>query len=49
VFAELEIGIFVDEAYVGVGFVVAEIEQARNEQSIKVVCHAVFARWFSSN
>jgi hypothetical protein len=49
VFAELDIGIFVDSAYVGVGFVVAELERARDEREIKVVCHAVFARWFSLN
>jgi hypothetical protein len=50
-FAEVHLGIAVDDAYVGVGFVfvLALLEPADGEGSVNVDCRAAFARWFSLN
>jgi hypothetical protein len=48
-FADVHLGVAIDDAYVGVGFVLIDCEPADGELSVNVVCKAAFARWFSLN
>ena len=45
--ADVHVGVAVDQAFVGVAFLMVDFDLVDGGSSLKLVCQAIFVHWFS--